>query len=265
MRRNQLGWGVVLLVIGGLLLLESMDITLPNGISPMELLWPILLIFLGAWILLGVFMRGNVEAENAFILLEGAQDAVLKINHGAGELKVHSGAGPTELVSGYFSGGMDKRVNRSGSVLDVRIRPAVDAFVFPFFGSITQLDWDVALNSEIPTALTLSTGANKAVIDLRDMRLTDLRLESGASETRLMLPSRGRFRADLDLGAASLEVIVPEGLAARIHTSVGAVDLKIDESRFPRAGDFYQSPDFAASPNSVDMTIDAGAASIRIR
>lgn len=144
------------------------------------------------------------------------------------------------------------------------MRPAKDVMEFPFFGPRTQLDWDLALNSEIPTALTLNLGANKAMLDLRDMNLTDLKLETGASETRITLPARGRFHADFDLGAASLEVIVPVGLSARIHTSLGAVELKIDESRFPRNGSYYQSLDFDAAANAVDMTIDAGAASIKV-
>ena len=60
-------------------------------------------------------------------------------------------------------------------------------------------------------------------------------------------------------------MIVPDGLSARIRASIGVADLKIDESRFPRSGGFYQSSDFDSAANSVDMTIDAGAASIRVR
>jgi len=97
------------------------------------------------------------------------------------------------------------------------------------------------------------------------MNITGLDLDTGASETKLTLPSRGRFKADLDLGAASLEVIVPDGLSARIRASIGAAELKVDEARFPRNGGYYQSPDFATAANTVDMTIDAGAASIRVR
>jgi hypothetical protein len=46
---------------------------------------------------------------------------------------------------------------------------------------------------------------------------------------------------------------------------MGAAEFKIDESRFPRNGSYYQSPDFDSAANSVDMSIDAGAASIRIK
>lgn len=265
MRRGQLIWGVVLLLLGGLMLANAMGLELPNGMSPLDLFLPTLLLLAGAWVLLGVFFRGKIEVETASIDLQGALEAGLHINHGAGELKIHGGAGPNELMRGTFVGGLDHKAGRNRDRLEVRMRPARDMLDFPFFGPYSRLDWDVALNADIPTSLRLNLGANKSMLDLREMHITDLKLETGASETHLTLPSRGRFRADLDLGAASLEVIVPGGLSARIKASIGAADLKIDETRFPRFGHYHQSPDYASAVNAVDMTIDAGAASIRVR
>jgi hypothetical protein len=264
MRRNQLFWGVILLLVGALMFANEMGVKLPNGTSLMELFWPVVLILGGIWVLVGVFFRGNVEVENASIDLQGAASVDLKVNHGAGELKLHSGASANEFAHGTFTGGLEHKATRNGDRLEVRMRPAKDFLDFPFFGPRNQLDWDVALNAGVPIALKLNLGANKSDLDLHDMNITDLDLDTGASDSKLTLPSRGRFRADLDLGAASLEVIVPEGLSARIRASLGAADLKIDQSRFPRNGSYYQSPDYETAANAVDMTIDAGAASIKV-
>jgi hypothetical protein len=54
-------------------------------------------------------------------------------------------------------------------------------------------------------------------------------------------------------------------LSARIRASLGAADMKIDETRFPRNGSYYQSPDYETAANTVDISIDAGAASIKVR
>jgi len=265
MRRGQLFWGVILLIVGGLMLLNSMGVRLPGGMSPMDLFWPVILILAGLWVLLGVYMRGSISTEQASVDLQGARQASLKIRHGAGELKLRSGAGSAELARGSFAGGLDQKASLSGDKLEVRMRPSRDFLDFPFFGPHAQLDWDVALNAEIPLALTLSAGANKSVLDLQDMNITDLKVETGASDTRVTLPACGRLRADFDLGAASLELVVPQGVAARIHASIGAADLKVDQARFPRAGGVYQSPDFDSAANAVDISIDAGAASIKVR
>jgi Domain of unknown function (DUF5668)/N-terminal domain of toast_rack, DUF2154 len=265
MRRNQLVWGVILILVGGLLLANAMGIRLPNGMSPMDLFWPILLIFGGVGVLIGVFFRGSANTENVSIDLQGATSADLDIRHGAGELRIHGGANGNEFAHGAFTSALDQKAVRNGDRLDVHLRPSHDVFDFPFFGPRNQLDWDVSLNAGVPTALKLNLGANKSDLDLRDLNITNLDLDTGASETKLTLPSKGRFRADLDLGAASLEIIVPEGLSVRIRASLGAAELKIDQARFPRNGNFYQSTDYDTAANSVDMTIDAGAASIKVR
>ncbi len=95
---------------------------------------------------------------------------------------------------------------------------------------------------QVPTALTLNVGANKSMLDLRDLNLTDLKLETGASDTHVTLPARGRYRADFDLGAASLNITIPDGLSARIRASVGVADFKVDESRFPRNAAIINPP-----------------------
>ena len=264
MKRNQLAWGFILLLLGCLMLAGEMGIRLPNGTSPTELFWPLILLLAGVWVLMGVFIRGNMDTEQSSIDLQGATSAKLSIDHGAGELKIHSGANVSELAHGSFMGGLEQKADRNGDQLEAGLRPAKNALDFLFLGPRSRLDWDVSLNAGIPIALNLNLGANKSVIDLRDMNITSLDLDTGASETKLTLPSSGRFTADLDLGAASLEVIIPEGLAARIRATLGVAEIKIDPLRFPRIGGIYQSPGFDTAENSVDMSIDAGAASVRV-
>ncbi len=265
MRRNQLFWGGVLILWGLFLLADATGIRLPNGSSLSSLFWPIALLAAGAWILFGVFVRGRVEIESASVDLQGASAATVKINHGAGELNLHSGAGANEIARGTFVGGLDQKAHRNGDRLEVRMRPAREFLDFPFFGPRSQLDWDVALNPNIPIDLSLNLGANKSTIDLSGMKITRLDLDTGASDTNVILPTSGRFSADLDFGAASMTVTIPEGLSARIRSTVVAGDVQIDQSRFPRGGGYYQSPDYETAANAVDMTIDGGAASLKIK
>ncbi len=261
MRRDQLFWGVALLLFGGLMLANAMGIRLPNGNSMTGLFWPLLLLGFGAWVLLGVFLRRNIEAESASVDLQGASAASLRINHGAGELRLHSGASANELLRGAFNGGLDQTASKNGDRLEVKMRPATDLMVFPGIMSHDQLDWDVSLNSAIPTALDMNLGANKSTLDLRDLAITDIKLKTGASETTMTLPVSGRLNADFEIGAASLTLIVPEGVAVRVRASLGAGDLNIDRARFPG----NRSPDFDSATNAVDVNIKGGACSVRVK
>jgi hypothetical protein len=261
MRNGQLIWGVILLLFGGLLLANAMGVTLPNGNALTSIFFPLLLIVFGIWVLFGVFLRGKVDSESASIDLQGASEASLRINHGAGELRLHSGASANELVRGSFVGGMEHKASRNGDRLDVKMRPARDVMVFPFFGPRSQLDWDVLLNASVPASLEFNVGASKSVVDLHDMTITDLRFKTGASETTLTLPANGRLNADFEIGAASLTLIVPDRVAIRVRASLGAGDLNIDRSRFPHD----ESPDFDTAANAVDIYVKGGACSVRVK
>lgn len=265
MKNNSLLWGIGLLLLGGLMLANAMGITLPNGNSLTSIFWPLILILLGIWALVSVFWKRDVQTESASIALDGASESKLRIRHGAGELKVHTGANVNELLHGTFEGGMEHSVERSGNNLKVKMRSARNFWDFPFWNSTYQYNWDVALNQNIPMSLRFSIGANKSVIALRDMNLIDLKIEAGASDIDLILPERGRFKTDLDLGAASLVLTIPEGVSARIRAILGAADLNIDKSRFPKVNGVYQSPDYDTATNAVDININAGAASIKIK
>jgi hypothetical protein len=265
MRRGQLIGGTLLLLFGGFMLADAMGIKLSNGSSLSSLLGPVALLTVGVLVLLGVFLRKDVKTEDASIDLQGVTSAQVKIDHGAGELKLHSGANENEIAHGSFSGGLQHKASRDGDKLKVSMKTAANFLDFPFGGSHNQIDWDVALNANVPLSLRLDLGANKSILDLRDLNIVNLDLDIGASDTRLTLPSKGRFRANLDVGAASLEVIVPEGLSARINASVSVGEIQVDEARFPRSGNYYQSADYETAVNSVDMVIEAGAASVKIK
>ncbi len=261
MNRNQLFWGAVLLLVGSLMLANEMGVRLPNGNSLMSLIWPLLLIGLGVWVMLGVFLRRELESESASIDLQGAREAVVRINHGAGEFRLHDGATANELLHGTFNGGLDSNASRNGDRLEVRLRPVNDFLPLRPFGFHNQRDWDVAFSRSIPARLDMNLGANKSTIDLRELNITDIKLKSGASDKTLTLRARGRLNADFEIGAASLTIIVPDGVAVRANATVGAGDFLMDRSRFPS----NESPDFASAPNAVDIHVRGGAASVRVR
>ena len=75
------------------------------------------------WILVGTRLgQHSVDAEEVSIPLDGAQQANIRMNHGAGRVNVYAGADAGMLVEDTFSGGLDYNSNRTGEVLDVSMR-----------------------------------------------------------------------------------------------------------------------------------------------
>jgi hypothetical protein len=121
------------------------------------------------------------------------------------------------------------------------------------------------LTNAIPLSLDIDVGAAEARYDLSNLYVTDLKLETGASETELTLPASAGFtRARIKAGAAEVRVRVPEGVAARIKATGGLADIQVDSSRFPRQGDVYRSASYDSAEHKVEIDAEAGVGALKI-
>lgn len=268
MRNNNLFWAIVLILVGVVLLLGNLGVFDRLEINIWDLIWPLLLIALGGWFIFG-YLRGpqRPEVQQASIPLEGAGRAEIEIKHGAGNLTLTAGAAAEHLAAGSFAGGLSYRGKREGDALRVKMQvPERVGFIFPWMWAPGALDWDVHLNPDIPLALEFETGASRSEIDLSELRVTELKLETGASSSSVTLPAHaGLTRVKIKSGAASVEISVPGGVAARIRAQAGLARIDVDETRFPSQGDIYESPDYDAAVNKADIKIETGVGTVSIR
>lgn len=246
--------------IGVVLLLST---TGNLGEGPIEVVvdwWPWLAVGLGAWYLVGsVVSRDPGLTEALSLPLERVGDAAVRIKFGAGELNVGA-AGAGQLADGEYRGGVKHRVTGPG-----RLELEQDTSQgWPWLDR--GFTWAVGLTTEVPLDLRVDAGASRNVLDLRRHRLRSLELHTGASETRVVLPeAAGATSVRAEAGAASLILEVPDGVAARIRTRVVLGSVQIDEYRFPPVAGGYESPDYATATNRVDIDVQGGVGSLRVR
>ncbi len=259
-RRGELFWGPLLVLLGVLFFLKAAGV-LPGDV--LSWFWPLLIIAVGAWILLGAFIRPQYEtAEKFSIPLEGASEANLTISHGAGQIEVQAGANAGDFLTGIIGNGMDKKSRLVDGKLDVRIE-AGPSFL-PFLGPEGGV-WQYRLTPDVPISIRLEAGASKLDVDLTDLRVSYFSFDGGAASLNLTLPARMEsMLADIDAGAASIDLCVPPGVALRLRTkTVGS--LHVDEQRFPlRETGIYQSADFETAKYHAEVTVDGGATSINV-
>jgi hypothetical protein len=138
--------------------------------------------------------------------------------------------------------------------------------VMPFFPGWEPLTWDVKLNEKIPLRLDASIGAAASTIDLSELKISSMRLSTGASSTSLTLPANaGSTKVVVKSGVASIDIFVPEGVAARIYATAGLGSIQVDRDRFPRIGSKYESPDYSGAENKVELMVDTGLGATNIR
>jgi hypothetical protein len=298
---------LILIGLGVLFLLNTLGV-LPWGIwATLWRLWPVILILIGVdllfgrsypWLsaavavvmivgVIGVLLVGGpalaannnwgwrpvaerVE-QNVAVPLDGAAQATLNLQFGAGRLNIDalngSGANVVEAQLQHYRGpdGVQSRIDRQGDRVTVNLEGREGGFTFPG-GTREGEVWQLRVNNSVPLNLRVQGGAADADLDLRSLLVRDLSIDMGASSVRVHLPENaGETTARIKAGAADVRIDVPEGVAARISSQGGLSSINVDERRFPRVGDDYISPDFDTAQNRVQMSIDAGAASIRVR
>ncbi len=248
---------VVLLTLGVFFLLQETE-AVGRDVSVL----PVVLIAIGAGLLLDALpiRRRPPNAVDVSVPAEGARGARLRINHGAGRLRIGGGAPAGTVVDGTVSADTRTEVERGDGTLQVRIRGG-GGWV-PWQG---PLDWDLRLGSEVPLTIDLRTGANESTVDLSSVPVPELSLKTGASDTTLTVPAAGCSRVEIHAGAAGVHVRVPEGVAARIRARTGLAGLNVDEARFPKTGDGYASPGFEEAENRADIEIEGGVAGFDVR
>jgi hypothetical protein len=254
-----LTWPVAWTVVGVVLLLST---TGTIGSGPAELIadyWPWLLIALGVWFVIGaVLPSGRGLAETLAIPLGNASEAGVRIQFGAGTLQTHVAAAGN-LVDGDFAGGVLHRELGPG-----RIELRQDTrYGLPWLERSST--WSIGLTDQVPLDLRIQGGANRSMLDLRELKVRRLELQTGASETRVILPrAAGHTDVKASHGAASMVMEVPAGVAARISTRMAIGQTRIDETRFPRTAGGYESPDFATAANRVDINAEGGVGSLTV-
>jgi hypothetical protein len=260
MRRDNVFWGVVLILVGVLLYLQTQGYVT----DIFKYFWPLALILVGGWIILGVYWRPAPSAQDNFsIPLQGAQSVSYSFAHGAGQLEIRGGAPADLAMVGSSAVGMNRRSHLNGDRLDVRVE-AGPSFV-PFIGPGEGI-WRFQLTQQVPVSLTVESGASSLNVDLTDVLLTRMALKTGANSTSVTMPARGASMLDVESGAASINVRVPEVTAARIRVREGVMAVNIDTNRFARIDSgLYQSANFNESQNRTEINVASGVGSVTVR
>jgi hypothetical protein len=303
-RQSGFGFAGALILLGVFGLLWNFNVLPDGFWGEFWTLWPLLLVAIGANLILSrqrawigslaalAVVTGSLAAawvlavanpstshslsitsESISVKSEGAQSARLNLTVAAGDLTLTSGAPSGLLLSGGSQGTVaeasEQRVSviRSGgrSTMDVRLNTDWNFQFPPRRGGSSSPRWILRHAEGIPSDIRIETGASDLDLDLRELNVQRLNIDGGAADIDVVLPANaGRTTAEFSIGAADLDITVPAGVAAQIDFDGGISSLNIDESRFPKQGDRYVSPDFESAANRVTIKIEAGVSDITI-
>src|ERR1051325_8464397 len=204
MRRDNIFWGVALILLGGLFLLQTQGF-IENAFL---FVWPLFLILAGTWIVLGVFWKPSLEMRQTFNVPLGAAKSVgYRFSHGAAQIRIGGGAPTGQALVGSEATGISHHSHLNGDQLEVKVETGPS--FLPFLGP-DQGVWQYQLAQDVPVTLTVEGGASTFDLDLKDVLASRVNLKVGASNVNVTLPAHGASRLHIDSGAASFNLRVPE-------------------------------------------------------
>ena len=290
-------WPVILITAGVLFLLSNFGY-LDLNFSELWRLWPLLLILIGLDIILGrrsvigniIVLLITIAVVAGVVLFLSASPGLLGlspagvVDHFAEPL---AGLAQADLEVDFAAGQLNiTRLTDSPSLIEADLELATSRE--PAWTIDRQDDraemllkyvrgdwietwnwrggdrWNLRLSPEVALSLDVDVGAGGATISLIGLNVQDLKVESGAGQTKIIFPQQGDFSGQISGGVGAVVLEIPVEMAARLRIDRGLSALDIS-SRFTKENDVYRTDDWETNPNRVDLDVDVGVGLLTIR
>jgi hypothetical protein len=282
----------VLIVVGVLLLLDNLNVMEVDWGEVLKL-WPLLLVAIGLEIIFGrrisagtvlilviilvvgglalwwsdVLDSGNRTTEQVIWPMDGAERAQVELDVGVGKLELVGSDDMSNLLIADLDLAPGVEVSHgvsvSGDVAQGSIVAEGDFVWQPFFGEDGS-NWDVRLNEGLRWELDASSAFGDVKLDLTNLRIDSLQLDSVAGSIDVSMPERGAVRAKIDGGAGDVRVTIPSGAQARIRVDQAIGDVNVSR-RFEQRGEYYETEGFTSAESFILLEIDHAIGSVTIR
>jgi len=294
--------GVILILIGVLLLLNTTGVIDVSVWESIAVLWPLLLIAIG---IEKIFMATEnlkpmaylspliIVATVAYAVVvspdwsiangdnedldrrssdwsvsadPGVTAMDLHMDFGGGRLRVRGGAETGKLLEGqFFHRGRKPEVSaeETGETMKVLLKRRSTSIGI---GQRDRERWIVKLNESMPVDMTVDAGGAQVRLDLADIVLKKLNLETGAADVDLILGTKSsEVECDVSCGAASIDMVIPAGAGLRVDKESAMSSFSTGDIELVESGRYIQSPDFDTRSVRIFLVIDSGVSSLRIR
>jgi len=229
--------------------------------------------------------------------LNGAKSATIEIDTHQGNLVVDRLAGGEQLLAAGTLEYLEKRglptrhLSSSNDAAQLAIHGAGGtraALRLPWQACNAATDWNIHINPRVALEIDAVSGGGNIKLDLTGMEVARVSAESGGGNMEVAMPEKaanlsvaattggGNVTVELgrntkggntvkaESGAGNVTVLVPSGIAAKIHAVSGLGKVIVDP-RFGMIGsDTYQSADYEEARDRIEVTAKSGLGNVSI-
>jgi hypothetical protein len=228
----------------------------------------LLAILIGALWLYGVRLEGGqaLQSQEVHRALQGAKDAEIILENGAGDVDIHMLSSSNDLIAGRVASGRGRDTFEEFSVqagkASYRLRET-GSYVF-LGGRVSEPTWDLGLTPEIPLDIRFSQGAGNSNLDLSGLQVRALKVNQGVGKTTITLPAVGQFDARIDGAIGQVVIIIPKGMALRVQSNLALANLVVPNG-YQKKDNVYTSPGYETAENRVNLEIGMAIGNVTIR
>jgi hypothetical protein len=286
-------WGIFLLFIGIVLLLQTFEV-LPWGLwGTLWRFWPAIIIIIGLAILLrhtSIWLvslltvvilggsigfavwqyqaHGSLTGNNSRTYsqpLGNISEANLNIDFTAGNLTVGSLPGSSanlmeaEVEARNDVSSLAMNFNQAGNQGYLSLNSTNQQYWW------NGIKWNIDFTDKIPLAFDITSSAGSLDLNLSRMKVSGFNLELNAGSCDIKLPApSGILTGIIKSNAASMNLQLPAGAAAKIHatTNIGSLDI---DSRFTKNGSDYTTKNFEQAADRIELTIETNVGHVSIK
>jgi hypothetical protein len=278
---------VLLILIGGILLLNVLGMLDWSIWWSLLRLWPVLLIAAGLELLLGRWRWGSLLSTILVVAvvvaalwltstgvttsglvseqirqpLGDAAFADVSIDPGIGTLRMEAASESANLIEGtvLLTKGeeLQEDFSQQGDAATYALGTETTSWnAFPSGFDDARI-WELDLSPGTSLSVNAEMGVGDTDLDLTGLTLEELDAGMGVGRIRVILPATGAFTAKLSQGIGLVEIVIPDGMAVRIQADTALAARRLPDD-LVKQEEFYTSPGYATAVNRVE--IDAGVA-----
>ncbi|NIS83223.1 MAG: hypothetical protein GTO14_24155 [Anaerolineales bacterium] len=327
-RYRSLFWPIILVGVGVLWLLANLDVIPREGWLVLLRFWPVFLIGIGLDLIIGrrspilgaavglgvvglavllVFIGPNLGivtlpdiTTNTYTEPIGtASSARIDLDLSIGVSTITASSDSNNLFEAEISHVGEIDYNVSGDE-EKTIRLSEKEWDFNFTRIESweedELEWNIGLSPDVPLYLDLEGGIGLSTLDLGELDLTGVEINSGVGDMIITLPATGSsYEVNVDVGVGRLvlrledgidaemrieggvgetRIEVPSGVGVRLDGEIGVGDIRVpssydrlsyDEDQTIGESGVWQSPNYASADHKINITFEGGVGDLTIR
>jgi hypothetical protein len=262
-------WPVILVALGIEIIFKKTRLSFLTILSPLLFMAAIL----GPTYFQSVELTGIHPAPETYQYSEDLDTSVVKataiVQLRTGNLKISSE--PSQLVSAKLDFWKRRPITSSeysgfDSSATIEIRDKEREWKGWSWRAWGAKDWDIRLTNRIPVDLRIYAKATDADLDLSDLRVTNLNLETKAGDFGIKLGDMvDQMNGTIQSDASRIHLLVPECLGLRIENHSRLTSTSFSDLFIIKHDNIFETSNFEQAPRKVTLSLEGSVTRLVVK